>query len=102
MPTTIHAAAEQLRTGRLSPVDLLDRCLERIDRLEPRVHAWVLEDRDAARADARRAADEIARGGWRGPLHAPARASGPGPSPAPTPPSSAGSARPGPCSSARR
>jgi Asp-tRNA(Asn)/Glu-tRNA(Gln) amidotransferase A subunit family amidase len=69
MPTTIHAAAEQLRSGRLSPVDLLDRCLERIDRLEPRVHAWVLQDRAAARADAKRAGDEIARGGWRGPLH---------------------------------
>src|SRR5689334_20516654 len=69
MTPTIHAAAEEIRAGRLSPVDLLDACLERIDRLEPRVHAWVLVDRERARADAERLHAELRRGQWRGPLH---------------------------------
>jgi aspartyl-tRNA(Asn)/glutamyl-tRNA(Gln) amidotransferase subunit A len=67
--TTIHAAAADIRAGRLSPVDLLESCLERIDRLEERLRAWVLVDRDGARAEARRLADELARGQYRGPLH---------------------------------
>ena len=37
---TIHAAADAIRQGQLSPVDLLATCLERIDRYEPRVRAW--------------------------------------------------------------
>jgi Asp-tRNA(Asn)/Glu-tRNA(Gln) amidotransferase A subunit family amidase len=69
MNPTVHAAAEEIRAGRLSPVDLLDACLERIDRLEARVHAWVLVDRERARADAERLHAELRRGQWRGPLH---------------------------------
>jgi aspartyl-tRNA(Asn)/glutamyl-tRNA(Gln) amidotransferase subunit A len=66
---TIHAAAEDIREGRLSPVDLLDECLERIDRLEPRVRAWVLIDCEGARETAKRRHEEARRGQWRGPLH---------------------------------
>jgi aspartyl-tRNA(Asn)/glutamyl-tRNA(Gln) amidotransferase subunit A len=69
IPTTLHAAGEQVRQGRFSPVDLLERCLGRIDRLESRVRAWVFVDRDGARAAAERLADEVRRGQWRGPLH---------------------------------
>src|SRR5205814_5928292 len=58
-----------LRLGRISPIDLLDACLERIDRLEPRIHAWVFVDRESARADAERADAEMRGGHWRGPLH---------------------------------
>jgi Asp-tRNA(Asn)/Glu-tRNA(Gln) amidotransferase A subunit family amidase len=68
MPT-IHAAAEAIFHGRLSPVDLLTACLERIDRLETRVQAWVLVDRDGAREVAEERAREIGKGRWRGPLH---------------------------------
>jgi Asp-tRNA(Asn)/Glu-tRNA(Gln) amidotransferase A subunit family amidase len=67
--TTIHAAAADIRAGRLSPVDLLESCLERIDRLEERIRAWVLVDREGARADAKRLTDELKRGQYRGPLH---------------------------------
>ena len=69
MTPTIHAAAEEIRAGRLSPVDLLDACLERVERLEPRVHAWVFLDAGRARADAERRHAELRRGKWRGPLH---------------------------------
>lgn len=66
---TISAAAEQLRTRQLSPVDLVRSCLQRIDQLESRVHAWVTVDRDGALAVARRCEEEIQRGQYRGPLH---------------------------------
>ena len=45
MLSTLHAAADDIRAGRRTPVDLLEACLERIDRLEGRVHAWVFVDR---------------------------------------------------------
>jgi aspartyl-tRNA(Asn)/glutamyl-tRNA(Gln) amidotransferase subunit A len=66
---TIHAAAEEIRQSRLSPLDLLDACLAQIDRHEGRVHAWVMIDRQGARADAERLAQELRRGERRGPLH---------------------------------
>jgi Asp-tRNA(Asn)/Glu-tRNA(Gln) amidotransferase A subunit family amidase len=69
MVHTIHAAAADIRAGRLSPVDLLESCLERIDRLEERIRAWVLVDREGARAEAKRLTDELRRGQYRGPLH---------------------------------
>jgi len=69
MLPTIHAAAEDIRLGRLAPLDLLGACLENIDRHEPRIQAWVLVDRDDARRAAERVTEELRRGRWRGPLH---------------------------------
>jgi aspartyl-tRNA(Asn)/glutamyl-tRNA(Gln) amidotransferase subunit A len=66
---TIHAAAEEIRLDRLSPTDLLEQCLQRIDRREGQVRAWVLVDRERARAEARERTAELERGRWRGPLH---------------------------------
>ena len=44
---TIHAAAADLRPGKTTPLDLLDICLERIDRYEEGVRAWVFVDWEA-------------------------------------------------------
>lgn len=66
---TIAAAAELLRTGKLTPLDLVEQCLRRIDALEDRVRAWVLVDREGARRQAAEAGAEIERGKYRGPLH---------------------------------
>src|SRR5437763_2739187 len=68
-PLTITAAAELIRAGKLTPVELLDVCLKRIDRYEPRVKAWAYLDRDRARRDAEALAAELAAGRNRGPLH---------------------------------
>ena len=68
-PLTIIAAAELIRAGKLSPVELLDVCLRRIDRYEPRVKAWAYLDRDRARADAETLTAELKAGQNRGPLH---------------------------------
>jgi aspartyl-tRNA(Asn)/glutamyl-tRNA(Gln) amidotransferase subunit A len=67
--STLHTAADDIRAGRRTPVDLLEACLERIDCLEERIHAWVFVDREGARADADRLTSEQRRGYLRGPLH---------------------------------
>lgn len=66
---TISQATAEMRSGRLSPLDLLESCLERIRRFESQVHAWVLVDQEGARAEARRLASAAAQSNWRGPLH---------------------------------
>jgi aspartyl-tRNA(Asn)/glutamyl-tRNA(Gln) amidotransferase subunit A len=66
---SVGDAASLLRTRRLSPVALTEAVLARIDRVEPRVHAFVTVTRDEALAAARAAEREIAAGKYRGPLH---------------------------------
>jgi aspartyl-tRNA(Asn)/glutamyl-tRNA(Gln) amidotransferase subunit A len=66
---TILQAAEAIRQGKLTPLDLLESCLERISRCEDRVRAWVLVDRPRARAEAEKAQSELKRGYDRGLLH---------------------------------
>src|ERR1700729_1428993 len=69
MPMTISAAAAAIRQGQLTPIDLLERCLDRIDRMDSQVRAWVLVDRGRARAEAEARTAELRRGSDRGPLH---------------------------------
>jgi aspartyl-tRNA(Asn)/glutamyl-tRNA(Gln) amidotransferase subunit A len=69
MVPTIETAAAALRSGNLSPVDLVESCFQQIDAYEEKVRAWVLIDRDGALGQARVAAAQIKDGGWRGPLH---------------------------------
>ena len=66
---TIHEAAPLIRSRRLSPVALTQAVLDRIDRVEPRVHAFITVTRDEAMRAARDAEREIAAGKYRGPLH---------------------------------
>jgi aspartyl-tRNA(Asn)/glutamyl-tRNA(Gln) amidotransferase subunit A len=66
---TIVEAAAAIRRGELTPVELLEQCLARIDRLEEKVRAWAYLDREGARADAERLTAELKRGHDRGPLH---------------------------------
>jgi aspartyl-tRNA(Asn)/glutamyl-tRNA(Gln) amidotransferase subunit A len=66
---SIAEAAPLLRTKRLSPVELATAVLDRIDRIEPKVHAFITVTRDEAMRAARGAEQEIAAGKYRGPLH---------------------------------
>jgi aspartyl-tRNA(Asn)/glutamyl-tRNA(Gln) amidotransferase subunit A len=66
---SIEETSLRIRNGDLSPVALLEAVLERIERLEPRLQAWVTIDREAAEAAARRLERELAKGRNRGPLH---------------------------------
>ncbi|MCA9131760.1 MAG: amidase [Planctomycetales bacterium] len=65
---TIAAAASALRRGALRPLDLVEFCLSRIERFEPRVHAWVLVDAAGARAEALRQEAMLRAGQDPGPL----------------------------------
>jgi aspartyl-tRNA(Asn)/glutamyl-tRNA(Gln) amidotransferase subunit A len=66
---TIAAAAQAIRAGRLSCLDLVESCLSRIEEIEPEVKAWALLRPEAARTQARAADHELAFGTDRGPLH---------------------------------
>jgi aspartyl-tRNA(Asn)/glutamyl-tRNA(Gln) amidotransferase subunit A len=68
-PRTITEAAGFIRRGELTPAELLEQCLARIDRYEDRVRAWAYLDRDRARGEAQRLTEELKRGEYRGPLH---------------------------------
>ena len=66
---TIAEASDLIARRELSPVDLVDACLGRIHRYDPKIKAWITLLADQARRDAKAAADEIARHGPRSPLH---------------------------------
>ncbi len=68
-PISIQEAAKEIRDGKLSPLELLERCLAQIRRHEQAVHAWVLVDEAGARRTATERTREAERGCWRGPLH---------------------------------
>ena len=54
---------------KVSPVELVQSLLARIDALEPQLNAFIKLDRDAVLAQAKEAEREIRAGGQRGPLH---------------------------------
>ena len=66
---TLTAAAVEIRAGRLSPVELIDSVLDRIADTENTLHAFVCVVAELARNAAQAAAEEIAAGRYRGPLH---------------------------------
>src|SRR5258708_1391282 len=71
MPTleTIAELARRLRLKGVSPVELTRACLDRIEKLNPALNAFITVTGESALAEARAAEIEIARGEWRGPLH---------------------------------
>jgi Asp-tRNA(Asn)/Glu-tRNA(Gln) amidotransferase A subunit family amidase len=64
-----HVAAEAIRCGRLTSLDLTLSCLERIEAREASVGAWCHLDRDQAIAQAREADKRQRAGGDLGVLH---------------------------------
>jgi aspartyl-tRNA(Asn)/glutamyl-tRNA(Gln) amidotransferase subunit A len=65
----IAEASQGFATRALSPVELLSALLARIEQLDPRLHAFIRLDADAAMDAARAAEKEIGAGRKRGPLH---------------------------------
>jgi aspartyl-tRNA(Asn)/glutamyl-tRNA(Gln) amidotransferase subunit A len=65
----VHSLAANIAARRLSPVDLLDEFLARIERLEPKLHAFVSVDARNARLAAEAADKAIRSGHAIGPLH---------------------------------
>src|SRR5436190_22286414 len=66
---TIAEAARLIEKRELSPVELVDSRLDRIARVDGRLHSFIRVLADAARHEARATEAEIAAGKYRGPLH---------------------------------
>src|SRR5579863_9177178 len=66
---TISELAPRLRRKEISPVEATRACLDRIEKLDPALNAFITVTAESALAEARQAESEILRGEWRGPLH---------------------------------
>ena len=66
---TIHDLSKKISRRELSPVDVAQAHLARIDALNPRVNAFTTVAHERALAEAKAAEEEIAAGEIRGPLH---------------------------------
>jgi aspartyl-tRNA(Asn)/glutamyl-tRNA(Gln) amidotransferase subunit A len=66
---TIQQLAKLIQTQQVSPVEVVDACLKRIEDLNPKLNAFITVLADQAREQARTAEAQIRAGKWRGPLH---------------------------------
>src|SRR5215831_4718174 len=66
---TLRELSEKIRAKKLSPVELTEGVLDRLEKIGPKLNAVVTVMRDAALRDARTAEGEIKKGKHRGPLH---------------------------------
>ncbi len=66
---TLTEAAALVADKAVSPVELTQACLERTERLDPTLNAFITVVRETALEQARDAEREIVKGRYRGPLH---------------------------------
>src|SRR5690625_5290227 len=66
---SIAEISHSIRSGEVSPVEVLEKILERIDRIDPVLCSYATVMAQTARAEAQAAAEEIRAGDWRGRLH---------------------------------
>ena len=66
---SIAELAPRLRRREISPVEVTQECLVRIEKLDPALNAFITVMAESALAEARTAETEIGRGEWRGALH---------------------------------
>jgi len=66
---TVAEAAELLRAKKLSPVEYTRALIDRVERYDGKLNAFLRFTPELALEDAKRAEKEIMRGAWRGPLH---------------------------------
>jgi aspartyl-tRNA(Asn)/glutamyl-tRNA(Gln) amidotransferase subunit A len=66
---SLQEAAGLVRARKISPVEITQACLARIERLNPTLNAFITVTAEQALVQARAAETEIQTGKWRGPLH---------------------------------
>ena len=66
---TISEASELIASGQLSPVELCEAHLERIEQTDVALNSFITVMADQARAEARAAEDAVRSGNYLGPLH---------------------------------
>jgi aspartyl-tRNA(Asn)/glutamyl-tRNA(Gln) amidotransferase subunit A len=67
--SSVRSLGDSIRTGKLSPVELTEAYLARLETIGPKLNAVVTVTRDLALAQAKTAEKEISAGKYRGPLH---------------------------------
>ncbi len=65
----LESQSAAVRARRVSSLELVEACLARIARHDPRLRAFITVDAEGARAAAKERDSELASGRWRGPLH---------------------------------
>ncbi len=66
---TISEAAELIRRREISPVEITEACLDRIERIDPQINSFITVTSELALEQARLAEQELASGLDLGPLH---------------------------------
>ncbi len=66
---TLLAASQAIHAKQISPLELTQICLQRIEAINPQVNAFITLTAESALAEARVATEEMARGNYRGVLH---------------------------------
>ena len=67
--TSIKTISDRIKNGDLSPLDLVESCLERIKKFDPTLDAFITILEERARQDAKIAEKQIKQGLYIGPLH---------------------------------
>src|SRR5262245_54219331 len=62
-------ASQAVQKRQVSPFELTEACLKRIEQLDPVLKAFITVTAESALEEAKNAEAEIARGEWKGPLH---------------------------------
>jgi aspartyl-tRNA(Asn)/glutamyl-tRNA(Gln) amidotransferase subunit A len=66
---SLSEASQLVRSKKISPVELTHECLRRIERINPKLNAFIIITGESAVGEARQAEAEIQQGQWKGPLH---------------------------------
>ena len=67
---TIHQASNRIKEKQLSPIDLVESTIERIESINPKINAYItVKDKEALLKEARKCESEISKGYYKGPLH---------------------------------
>ena len=66
---SIRELSKRIRKQTVSPVEVVEACLKRIETLNPTLNAFITVMADDARDQVKAAEAEIKAGEWRGPLH---------------------------------
>jgi aspartyl-tRNA(Asn)/glutamyl-tRNA(Gln) amidotransferase subunit A len=61
--------ADRIRRRDISPVEVVESCLRRVESLNPTLNAYITVMAASARSEAAQAEKEIGKGAYRGPLH---------------------------------
>jgi aspartyl-tRNA(Asn)/glutamyl-tRNA(Gln) amidotransferase subunit A len=65
----VSSLSEKIRSRQISPVEVTDAYLARIEETDTQLRAYITVTAEQARAAAKTAENEIAAGRWRGPFH---------------------------------